>query len=55
MSSGPAESSTTTLIEGFPLGMMPLNGSLRCSMIASKGREGLRKFQGGSSSLCQFD
>ena len=37
--SGPAESSTTTLIEGFfTLGMMPFNGSLRCSMIGLKRR-----------------
>lgn len=39
----------------FTLGMMPCNGSLRCSMIASKGGEGLRKFKDDSSSLCQFD
>lgn len=54
--SGSAESLTATLIEKvFTLGMMPCNGSLRCSMIASKGGEGLFWFKDGSSSLCQFD
>lgn len=52
--SGPAEKSTTTLIEGIYFGNDAFHGSLRC-MIALKGKEGLREFQDGSSSLCQFD